>query len=160
MSVLANKLFCFVCLVGARLASPCPTSYRTCFPTETPCLTYQRQESTTWPDNMAVLFWYFVKRDASVRFCTLHKSSFTRYQNNTVMYNWSLCTTRLCLCAVHPFLPSYQYYLKLTYILTIHTDALQLLSMFPEHLLQMYISLSIYLHRKQSRIVRRSGKLC
>ena len=42
--------------------------------------------------NMAVLFWHLVKRDASLLYCTvrtLDKSRFTRYQDNTAMYNWS-----------------------------------------------------------------------
>ena len=45
---------------------------------------------------MAVLFWYPVKSDISVRdsvqYRALDKSRFTRYQNNTAMYNCSPCT--------------------------------------------------------------------
>ena len=44
------------------------------------------------PDDiqMAVLFWYLVKSNACVRYCTLFTmDKFTRYQNNTDMYNWS-----------------------------------------------------------------------
>ena len=46
--------------------------------------------------NMVILFWYLVTRDLSrVRYCTVSytlASLFTRYQNNTAMYNWSPCT--------------------------------------------------------------------
>ena len=41
--------------------------------------------------NIAVLFWYLVKvlAYATVKYHTLDKSPFTRYQNNTAMYSWS-----------------------------------------------------------------------
>ena len=59
--------------------------------------------SNIQPDqiNMAVLFWYLVKRDAIVRYYaaqysnvqwTVDKSSFTRYKKHTAMYNLSPCT--------------------------------------------------------------------
>ena len=48
--------------------------------------------------NMAVvvLFWYLVKSDASVRYCTevytaLDKVRFTMYQKHMAIYNWSPC---------------------------------------------------------------------
>ena len=43
---------------------------------------------------MALLFWYLVNSDASVRYFTVAytgQASFTRYQNNTAMYIWSPC---------------------------------------------------------------------
>ena len=38
--------------------------------------------------NMVVCFWYLVKSD----FSSVHKSLFTRYQKNTIMFNRSACT--------------------------------------------------------------------
>ena len=39
--------------------------------------------------NMAMFVLYLIKSDASVRYCILAKSRFTRYQKHTAIYNWS-----------------------------------------------------------------------
>ena len=51
--------------------------------------------------NMAVLFCYLVKSDASIRYCTVvyvdylqDKSHFTRYQKYTTTDNWSPCRAK------------------------------------------------------------------
>ena len=58
-------------------------------------LTLTSKSSKVQPDqiDMAVLFWYLVQSDTSVRYCTLSLRGqvlFTRYQKHTAMYLFTL----------------------------------------------------------------------
>ena len=57
---------------------------------------------------LCVLFWYFVKVDASVLFCTVaYTGQVTFYNGNTWPYNWSPCSELYLIYATSAHITKY-----------------------------------------------------